>query len=262
MGIGAMIMPPIAHRLIAVYGWRQAYLIIAVGCFLLMIAAAQFLKHAPGEDLPAKERSNDSSEAPQQTDLTVKKILRTPQFWLLSILYFFFLYALLSILVHVAIHSTGIGIPPSVAANILGMIGGLCVVGMNLAGAAADRIGNRQTLMISFLLMTLSLGDLMFSFEVWHFYLFAALFGLAYGGMQVLFSPLVAELFGLGSHGVILGLSVFLGSLGAALGPFVSGYIFDASKSYGPAFLICLAMTIAGVFLPFFLKPVQAEVPQ
>jgi len=183
-------------------------------------------------------------------------------FWVLSILYFFFLYSLLSIAVHVVIHSTGIGIPSSTAANILAIIGGLCVVGMNLAGSTADRIGNRRALNFSFLLMTIALVDLVASRGVWHLYVFAALFGLAYGGMQVLFSPLVAELFGLRAHGVILATAALMGSMGAALGPFVSGYIFDATHSYNLAFLICVAMTIAGIILPFLLKPIRDEVPK
>ncbi len=88
-------------------------------------------------------------------------------------------------------------------------------------------------------------------------YLFAAIFGLAYGGMQVLFSPLVAEFFGLASHGVILASAAFIGSFGAALGPFVPGHIFDLTKSYGWAFFTCLIMTIVIIRLASLLKPVR-----
>jgi MFS family permease len=91
----------------------------------------------------------------------------------------------------------------------------------------------------------------------WSLYLFSAIFGLAYGGMQVLFSPMVAELFGLTSHGVILAGAALIGGFGAALGPLVSGHIFDLTKGYGWAFFTCLIMTLLSVMLASLLKPVR-----
>ncbi len=264
MGIGSMVMPPLAHQFISVYGWRHSYMIIGVSGAALIVIAAQCLKNSPvpGGSVSSDRAYEEQAHNPQPGSLSLRKALGTLQFWVLSILYFFFLYSFLSIAVHIVIHSTGIGIPSSAAANILAIIGGLCVVGMNVAGTTADRIGNRRTLIISFSLMTIALIDLLASRGVWHLYIFASLFGLAYGGMQVLFSPLVAELFGLRAHGVILGAAALMGSIGAALGPFVSGYIFDATHSYNLAFLICVAMTIAGIILPLLLRPIRDEVPK
>ena len=110
------------------------------------------------------------------------------------------------------------------------------------------------TMMICFTLLTISLILLMTANSTGAFYFFAVLIGLPYGGMQVLFSPAVAERFGLLSHGVILASTAFFGSLGAAAGPFVSGYIFDITGSYQWAFRICLLMAAASVILAFRLK--------
>ena len=49
--------------------------------------------------------------------------------------------------------------------------------------------------------------------ELWMFYLFAVLFGLSWGGGAALHSPITAELFGLRSHGAILGIVVFAGAI-------------------------------------------------
>ena len=72
-------------------------------------------------------------------------------------------------------------------------------------------------------------------------------FGFAYGGMQVLFSPLVAELFGTRSHGVILATGALVGSVGAAIGPIIAGYIFDAFGSYTVAFVLCAMLAVTGL---------------
>jgi MFS family permease len=90
-------------------------------------------------------------------------------------------------------------------------------------------------------------------------YLFAAVFGFAYGGVSCAGSPLVAEFFGLGSHGLIFG---FLGlgfTIGAAVGPFLTGYIFDTTDSYRLAFLVSGALSIVALVLAILLKPIKRE---
>ena len=261
MGIGMMMMPPIANTLITHYGWRTSYVIIAVFACALVVLAAQFLKN-PSSGFNQSETIESSSTGHEELSDTISISLRnaisTRQFWMVSALYFFFLYAMLTVAVHIIIHATGQGVSSNRAAIILTVVGAMCVVGMNGAGSTADKIGNKRTFVMSFSLMAASFVCLMVARTIWPFYIFAVIFGLAYGGMQVLFSPVVAELFGLGSHGVILASTAMLGSFGAALGPFVSGYIFDLTKSYSWAFLICLLMTLAGIQLASLLKPVRA----
>lgn len=69
-------------------------------------------------------------------------------------------------------------------------------------------------------------------------YLFAVVFGFAYGGWVTLFSLMVVELFGLSSLGVILGAIIIGVTIGDAAGPTLTGYIFDTTGSYQPAFLM------------------------
>lgn len=259
MGIGSMVMPPIAAVLIASRGWRTSYAILAVLGFILMIITAQFImpfKRQLHDPAPAREKG------PTGAALSLSRALCTGAFWQLAALYFFFLYVMVSMMVHVVMYATGSGISSVSAANILAIMGGMGVVGMNVSGFAADRISNRRTLGICFFLMTISVILLMTAGSTGAFYLFAVLFGLSYGGIQILFSPLVAELFGLGSHGVILSSAAFLGSIGATLGPFVTGYIFDLADSYLWAFRICFLMAAAGMILALRLrscrKPVSA----
>ena len=86
-------------------------------------------------------------------------------------------------------------------------------------------------------------------------YFFAAMYGFAHGGFFVLLSPLVAELFGLNSHGIIFGTVFFGGMIGGAVGPPLAGYIFDVTGSYQPAFLIFAAASGAALVLALLLKP-------
>ena len=75
----------------------------------------------------------------------------------------------------------------------------------------------------------------------------------------MLFSPLVAEFFGLGSHGVILGSAAFSGGVGAATGPFVTGWIFDSTMSYDPAFVLGLVISIVSIILASLIRPIPRK---
>ena len=68
-------------------------------------------------------------------------------------------------------------------------------------------------------------------------------------------SPIVAELFGLRSHGVLLGLINIGFTTGIATGPVLTGYIFDITHSYRLGFLICAAVSTAGLILALLLRP-------
>jgi MFS family permease len=262
MGIGFMIIPPIANQLISKYGWRTSYMIIAVGSFILIPLAAQFLKPYPTEKYRSRETetvSTDFTVVASVTELSLKEAVSTGQFWLISFLYFFFLYMALTVVVHIVIHANGIGISSTDATNILAILGFLSVLGMPVAGNAAYRKGNKQVMTVNFLLMAVSFLWLLVAERVWSLYLFAVIFGIAYGGIQILFSPLVAQLFGLGKHSVILGTAAFAGNMGGALGPFVAGFVFDVTKSYNLVFFFCAILSTAGMIVSLFLQPVRKK---
>jgi MFS family permease len=255
MGLGIMIVPPIASYLISVWQWRSSYLVISISTLIVMVTASQFLRGIPNQPLHRKERSSAIGLADQKNEgFTLRKAICTRQFALLCLLYFSFLFCLVSITVHLVIHAIGLDIPATRAAFTLSLIGGACIVGMNVMGNVADRFSNKVALGISYSLMGLSLIWLIPSYSEWSLYLFSIAFGFAYGGMQVLFSPLVAEVFGTRSHGVILATGALVGSIGAAIGPIVAGYIFDALGSYTIAFSICAVLAFTGLVSTFLLE--------
>ena len=98
-------------------------------------------------------------------------------------------------------------------------------------------------------------GRLQFASELWMLYLFAAVYGFSHGGFFTVLSPLVADLFGLSSHGAIFGSVFFSGQIGGAVGPLLAGRIFDVTGSYQLAFLICGVASAAVLILSLFLRP-------
>jgi len=261
IGVGTMVMPPVANWLIYSYDWRTSYIIVGGIVLVFTLLAAQFLRRDPYQMglLPygaSKVDNEIGAEAQGDSGLSLSNALRTRQFWLFCGIFCGFMFSLQAVMIHIVIYATGLGITPTSAANIMVIIGGLTVAGRVIIGTTADRIGNKLTLAISLALMSLAVFWLVTAKEIWSLYLFAAIFGFTYGGFAALNSPMVAELFGLRAHGVILGIIAFCGSIGGGIGPVVAGYIFDVRDSYQLAFLISGTVAAVVATLVLMLGPI------
>lgn len=260
IGIGSLMWPPIIERLIAISDWRITSSIIGAVVLIIAITAAQFLKSDPSQiskETLTDKQSNNGKPKPAEESFSLKQSLCTSQFWTVFIIFFCYGASFLTVQVHAVPYVTDLGISATTAASILTTVGGASIIGRIVLGGIGDRIGNRQTMHISFILMLLMMIWLTFTREVWGFYLFAVVFGIGYGGFAAQQSPLVARLFGLTSLGLIFGVVITGFTLGAAIGPLISGYIFDVSGNYQTAFLICIALLVIGIFLNVILKPTR-----
>jgi MFS family permease len=86
------------------------------------------------------------------------------------------------------------------------------------------------------------------------FYIFAMVFGLAYGSVVTQLPLVAGDLFGLHSLGAIVGLEMLGTSLGGAIGPALGGYVFDVTNSYYFAFLTSAIGLLVAIVLILFLK--------
>jgi MFS family permease len=257
---GTMVIPPLASWLISTYGWRISYIVLAVTVWVVLVAVAQLLKRDPYQvgKLPYGYHEIQTQGLNVEDEgLFTKEAMLTRQFWLLSTITLLFGVFLQAIMVHIVLHAIDLGIPPTMAATVLTAIGGLGIAGRIVMGSAGDRIGNRKVLIICYVIMTADLVWLLVVKELWMFYLFAGVFGFAYGGLGVIISPLVADLFGLRSHGAILGVTGFANQIGGAIGPVMAGAVFDTTGSYYIAFLIFIACGLVNLILSLFLTPVR-----
>ena len=157
-------------------------------------------------------------------------------------------------------HAIGLGLSATSAAGILAIIGGLSIVTRPLIGNTADKIGDRKVFLIGLILTAIIFLLLLLADMKWMLYIIAVIFSLNWG-LNASESPLVAWLFGLKSHGIILGVMGLCYTAGGSVGPLIAGHIFDTTNSYNIAFLICAIISLAGLLLSSLLKPIQAGNP-
>ena len=258
VGVGTVIMPPVATQLISNYGWRTSYLIIGIIALVLIVVVAQFLRRDPRQTgcLPyGVSKAKEESLALAAKGISIGEAIHTKQFWMLCAIFFVFGLAQQVIFVHIVPHATDLRISALAAANILSVSGGLIIAGTIGVGSVADRIGNKLGMVIGFVALVIAFLLPRVAEGLWMLNLSAAIFGFAYGGLLALQAPIVAELFGLKAHGMLLGTVAFALMIGGAIGAFLGGRIFDVTGSYYLAFVICAAVSVIGLILTSLLRP-------
>lgn len=261
LSVGRMIAPPVISGLIAVYDWRLSYIILGGAVLLLTVIATQFLRRDPRQMGLLPYGANEGEPGGLDFDVrgfSLIEAAHTWQFWSAFAMFFCFGFGSFSIWVHIVPHAIGLGIPDISAASIISISSGLGILGnFVLGGFIGDRVGNRKIIIIGFILMAVMLFWLVAARELWMLYIFAVVYGFAIGGMAASEPPLVARLFGLTSHGAILGFIGLGFTCGAAAGPYITGYIFDLTGSYQVAFFICAAAAVIGIILGIILRPTR-----
>lgn len=256
-GVGALIGPIVASRFIYYFGWRMSYTILGGILLFIIVLFSQIIKKDPtmvgqlsyGEDQKALEQLNPKIEG-----LSLKEAVYSGAFWILFATGFCYGYCVFSTMVHIVPHAIELKISALKAANLIATIGGLGIIGKILWGRVGDLIGNKQILIIGFIFVSVSLSGLVSARTMWVLFLMAGVFGFGYGGITVSHSPIIAELFGLKSHGFIFGVFDISVMVGAALGPWLTGFIFDLTGSYRIAFLLSAGISFSGIILGTLLK--------
>ena len=261
-GLSIFIMPALSVWLISTYGWRNSFVIIGITTAVFIIGAAQFLKRDPSQMGLSPYGANEVKERNldlQFRGLSLRQAMYTRQLWLLCGVYSLFLLSYAAYAIHIILYTTEQGISLASAANILVISGAVSFpAGIMLAGAS-DRIGGRLALTISCTLLLVASLWLQLASELWMFYLFAVIFGFAYGGFFALVPTVPAELFGLRAHGAVLGFISLGGMVGQAVGPVLAGYLFDVTGSYQSAFLLSIGATALSLTFALFLRPITSE---
>jgi len=261
MGIGGVISPLLAQWLISAYGWQSTFIILGVITLVVIIPLAQFMRHSPqraglkpyGGDEINEIIEDKQSQSSAMEGLSLSQAIRTSRFWLWGLIQAGLFFCIGTVGVHIVPHATDIGIPDVIAASILSISAGVGIFGRLVIGFISDKIGSLLALSICLSLGTLGIIWLLFANESWMFYLYAVVQGLSFASIVTLLPVLTAELFGVKSLGVIMGTLIFVGIIGEAIGPTLTGSIFDITGSYRLAFLICVGVIAATVILSLVL---------
>jgi len=234
IGFGIGVVPIIAARLIVIFNWQTALLILGIISLMSTIGLAQFLKQPV---TPAATLSGKTTRPVVGKDYSYREAILTRQFWMFFVgwICYGFFYSIG--LVHIVPYATDIGMSATAAATILTVIGLIGIPGRVIMGFSGDKYTNRIPFITCFFCLGLSFLGLTVFHSVAMLYIFGVVYG-AMNGVGILLAPIIAEYFGFKELGAIVGAVIFANNIGSALGPTLAGAIFDDTGSYSMAFLI------------------------
>ncbi|TVQ16983.1 MAG: MFS transporter [Spirochaetaceae bacterium] len=251
-GTGQVIGPVVAAALIAVLGWRTAYVWIAVVTGPLVFVASRFMRRSPS-DMGMAHEDPVRDRAPEQS--RVRDLMRRPEFVRICIAQAAFFFCAPVVIVHSVAYATDLGIERAVAAGVLSVIGGISIAGRLVIGAVIDRVGGRIALLVCYAIMFVAFVLLQLAVNAPLLYLFAIVYGFAHGAVFTAVSPLVAEYFGTRAHGLLYGTIVFVGTIAGAVGPVFAGVSFDLLGTYRPVFAVMLALAVVAAISIGSIRP-------
>lgn len=259
-GFGASgLLVPVIVRLIDLYQWQTALIILGFGMWALGIPLSFLLRHRPEQYgyLPDGEILAEPAPDFKRRDMEVslKKVLKNSDFWRITIADTIRVMVLTAVVTHVMPYLSNKGMSRSSAALVATLIPLLSIIGRLGFGWLGDRFDKRYVTAGTLCLM--GLGLLAFSYiqPTWFIFLFLIMFSPAYGGGVTLRGAIVREYFGKASFGMILGLMMGISFIGGVIGPSVAGWTFDTLGSYRMIWLAFAGAMGISVTLIATIKP-------
>ncbi|WP_233345715.1 MFS transporter [Burkholderia cepacia] len=257
IGVGTLVMPPLASTLIAQVGWRGAYFTLAViavvigaGMSLLIEndprgrgllpdgeaarepgGGAQVTGHGAGAPVSAAARRQPvAASAP--AGATVREAVMSRPFASLYAACLACSFGVFVPFVHLVPYALDHGVAPSTAVLLLGAIGVGSTAGRFFLGGLADRFGRRASLLAMFAGMAVALVAWAGAGTVATLAAFALVFGVFYGGWVAVLPAVVMDYFGGRNVSGIIGVLYTSVAFGTLIGPAAAGFIYDAGGGY------------------------------
>jgi MFS family permease len=258
-GLGAIVIAPFAAYLVSSFDWRTAFAVLGLVSWVIMATMSLLLRKDPGNmglspDGVKSEPSETGREREEShawsADYTVVQASKMSPFWFLGLTWVFISLSLHLIFVHAVPYAVDMGISPLDAAVMLSLMGVASIPGRLVIGKVSDTIDRKALGVACALVQAGTLLWLMWTNGLWMLYTFAIVYGFLWGGSGAVVTALIGDVFGTRSLGAIMGMMSAGWALGAAIGPALGGYIFDASGSYFTAFATgAAAVLISALFV-------------
>lgn len=266
----SLVSASLVQYLITTYDWQRALIYSGLSVAAVMVPLALvFIRRAPVSGVAKPElvdaakaagpvQSNGRARGWHATDWTLRRALKTPQFWMLWVAGFCQLgLAEKAAIAHEVYFFQDVGYSPMQAASVYSVFGLVFVVG-NLVSSLSDKMGREKVYIPACALAILGTALLFViddASQPGMAYLFAVVFGFGMGIMPPVLFASIADLFHGRSYGAIMG-SVALGfSMGGALSPWLAGYMHDVSGSYDSTLIMLLAALLTCGLLVWFAAP-------
>lgn len=260
-GRETFLLMPLIQLLISNLGWRGTYLTLGIVTPVIVIPLAITLLRYRPQDIGLLPDGAIYSEAEEgttgdkdsavidrawdSTDWTLRGVMQKYRFWTLCGTLFSIAVTYGVLLTHQVAFIVDIGFTPMFAASLLFIYGVAATVG-RASGFLADLMRRETAFTIAcggIVLSILTIVLTQYTLAAWMLYVYIILFGYGSGLSAPAYASAAADIFQGKYFGTILGLANISYGLGASVGSWIAGYIFDIHGNYTLAFTLAILAT-------------------
>jgi len=263
----------LAHSFIATFGWRGAWIALAVVTWGLVLPIAVLLVRRspesigvlPDGDIRLEESTDSSPQSGTTTarskGFTLKQAMHTRSFWLL--LYAGSSQSLIgtALVFHLISFFDTRGVGDGVAAVTLSIMAPLAMSSMFISGYLSDKIPNRYLLVVSQVGLAIAMLWAMTIDASWQAYVFGGMLGFSAGFTMTTTAVIWPNYYGRAHIGSIRGVATSGMVAAAALGPLPFGIAFDITDSYSTVIVLFLAMPVTCALAALLAPPPAPPAP-
>ena len=261
-GIGPLVAVPIMLLVIAWFGGgltglRAAFWVPGIIGGVAILGLVRFFYNEPAQigmrPLGAAENEpvrmvQGGEVARVRTRVFFKQAQRTLAFWNLIGIHFWGCAGHAIVLVYLVAIAEAEGVSPGLAAAVFVTLSVTSTVTRFAVPVMADRVGSKGVMAVCFALQTLPIVLLFFAVEPWHFFLFAVLFGIGFGGEMSAFPIINRQYYGSAPIGTTYGWQMMGAGVGMAAGALTGGWLRDWTGGFDATLGLSLALSLIGVF--------------
>ena len=263
LGAGGILTRPSLYVMEAI-GWRDSFLLMAAIVIVVLLPMAFVLRRTPedhgmrpdGDEAEGADAS-DALQGPILYGLTFTQVLRTPTFWFLSMLMFLSFWPIGSLQIHQAPFMEDAGYSRLAAADAVGAMALITIVGRVGGGWLADKMDPRRGAVIATFLQAVGIAAFALSRPEanWYLILFFVAFSPGFGAIIVLQPALLATYFGRRAFGAAQGFLWAVTAMAVSVAPYVATLSDEYLGGMQNGFLMFAAFSLAAMVLVFIVLP-------
>ena len=255
------VLPPVAQFLIEHVGWREAYMVLGVMVWVLVLPGAIFLvRNTPesvglfpdGKDRPPE---NEPTRAAGKGEPDRRKVFTSPTFWMLAVPLATPGFVSTALIFHQVSIFDERGLSASVAAGVF-VPYAIASASCSLAGGfIADRFGPKALFVLTMAVLFSGTLLALVIASPWMAVIYALLLG-AQGGFQRIVSGVTwAHFYGRHNLGRVQGSAMMVGITSAAIGPLPVAFLQEQTGTYTLPILLMALLPVLAVIAITFARP-------
>ena len=263
LGAGGILTRPSLYVMEAI-GWRDSFLLMAAIIIIVLLPMAFVLRRSPedygmrpdGDEAEGADASG-ALQGPILYGLTFTQVLRTPTFWFLSLLMFLSFWPIGALQIHQAPFMEDAGYSRLAAADAVGAMALITIVGRIGGGWLADKMDPRRGTVIATLLQAIGIAAFALSRPEanWYLILFFVAFSPGFGAIIVLQPALLATYFGRRAFGAAQGFLWTMVAMAVSVSPYVATLSDEYLGGMQNGFLLFAAFSFLAMILVFVVLP-------